>query len=366
MSSSLNIAQVLPPRGSSWGELGYDTLRRGVGGRETAVLKLAEQWALAGHKVTCFVPRQTSARYLMGDGEVQLVPQEAALHVLAASIFDAVVAWECPRYLGAVPEGTLRIVGMQVAHLIEDFDPSVVDRYVCLSPWAADFLAEQSNIDRNMIDTVPNGISLERFQVDFQAPEHPRCVYTSSPDRGLHHMMRLWPTLNRQLFGGAGEFVVGYGARRWMNSNVRWSHNLQADVVAQLEEGFKQTGVTDAGLLGQDELAKLQLGATLMTYSCDTMQPTETGCITVCEGFAARLPVVTTACDCLESEYRDVTEMIDLPFDDQAFIDACGRALEPTRRKELQDTAYEFVKERTWEKTSRAWMDVLAGQTVTS
>lgn len=366
MSRSLSIAQVLPPGGSSWGDLGYDTLARGVGGRETAVLKLAEQWAKQGHRVTCFVPRKNSERFVFGDGEVQLLPQEAAVHVLAATIFDAVVAWECPRYFAAVPASTLKVVGMQVAHLTEEFDDSVVDRYVCLSPWAADFLADQAEIPRSKIDTVPNGISLERFDVPFPEVEHPRCVYTSSPDRGLHHMMRLWPELNRQLFGGGGEFVVGYGARRWMESNVRWTHNVQADVVAQLEEGFKQHGVTDAGLLGQDALARLQLGATLMTYTCDTMQPTETGCITVCEGFAARLPVVTTACDCLESEYRDVTEMIDLPFDDQAYIDACGRALEPAHRRELQDKAYEFVKERTWEKTSRAWMDVLAGQTVTS
>jgi hypothetical protein len=49
------IAQVLRA-GSQWGSVTPNTLnQKGLGGRETAIIKLAEQWALEGHEVHSFV-----------------------------------------------------------------------------------------------------------------------------------------------------------------------------------------------------------------------------------------------------------------------------------------------------------------------
>lgn len=365
----MEIAQILPPGTAGWGDVGLDSLTKGIGGRETAVLQLGLKWAEAGHSVTCFVPRKDTwdAKGLgpLG-GTLRLVPQAAAPSVLAAWTFDAVVAWEVPEYLAGIRDDAFRVVGMQVAHL-QEHDQGVVDRYVALSPWAADFLADQAQIDRARIDCVPNGVDLGRFEgVRHTSLEErlrsPKVIYSSSPDRGLHHLLRLWPRLRREVLGPNSSLLVGYGATRWTSGPTKWSHNVQADVAAEIERGLKQEGVVDLGLVGQGELAELQASSLLMTYTCDTMQPTETGCITVTEALAAELPAVITDCDCLGSEYGDVTECVPLGlgFDDDAYVRAVTRVLATEGRyDELRRLGRTRAEERSWEKTSEQWLSIL-------
>src|SRR3954463_9032858 len=52
----LRIAQVLS--NCPWGDVTPAAMNRGLGGRETALINLSEQWADMGHEVINFVPTE--------------------------------------------------------------------------------------------------------------------------------------------------------------------------------------------------------------------------------------------------------------------------------------------------------------------
>jgi len=57
----VKIAQYLAD--SPWGDVTPETLDQGMGGRETAVVQLAEHWADMGHEVTTFAPVSKVTKY---------------------------------------------------------------------------------------------------------------------------------------------------------------------------------------------------------------------------------------------------------------------------------------------------------------
>lgn len=367
----LRIAQVLSPNiGSTWGEITPETINRGLGGRETALINLAKEWAYQGHEVFNFVPVQKKQQHLYpGNKIVHYIPQSATKAVLSTIPFDVVISWEEPAVFSwpdVVETVPVKLVGMQVAHLWmpEDVEPNV-DGYVCLSNWAKNFLHDfsDSGIALDKIEVVPNGVNLERYQsLSYLTNDLRRqgneFFYSSSPDRGLHHLLRIWPRVRNEIRKDA-LLRVGYGATRW-TKEFKWSHHMHGEAALQVEIGLKQQGVIDVGLVGQFDLAKIQAKSALLPYTCDTMSPTETGCITVVEAMAAWCPVVTTDCDCLGEEYSSVAKIVPLPFDDDTFLEAMSEVLnDKDIYEDLVLKGHKMAEARSWKNTSQQWMKII-------
>ena len=68
-----------------------------------------------------------------------------------------------------------------------------------------------------------------------------------------------------------------------------------------------------------------------------------------------RLPVVTTDCDCLGSEFEGYAIMSRLPLDYDDYIRSVEGALDSGQQ--LRDTAQWFAEERAWPKIARAWIN---------
>jgi glycosyltransferase involved in cell wall biosynthesis len=366
----LRIAQVLSPNiGSSWGEITPETLNKGLGGRETAVINLSKEWALQGHEVYNFVPIERTQHYWYGKYTVHYVNQAATKAVLSTVPFDVIISWEEPAVFSwpeVVESVPVKLIGMQVAHLWipENIEPNV-DGYVCLSDWARRFLNDfsDSGIPLDKIHIIPNGVNLERYRTfPYQDPDLRRLgkefFYSSSPDRGLHHLLRIWPRVRNEIRKDA-ILRVGYGATRW-TKEFKWSHHMHGEAALQVDVGLRQRGVIDIGLVGQFDLAKIQSKAIMLPYTCDTMSPTETGCITVVEAMAAHCPVVTTDCDCLGEEYGEAAKIVPLPFDDDKFLEAMSEVLnDKDIYEELTLKGYKVAEERTWQRTSMQWMELI-------
>jgi len=136
----MKIAQVI--NSNSWGDIGPDSFKKGIGGREGALVRLASEWASLGHEVTNFVstggsqrfpaspprpmghprnPDATPAFYApWSKGFHEYVPTNLAKPMLRAFPYDAVVAWECPSVYNdeqIQEQQKVRFVHMQVAHL---------------------------------------------------------------------------------------------------------------------------------------------------------------------------------------------------------------------------------------------------------
>jgi hypothetical protein len=224
----MRIAQVI--QSSSWGEISPEAFDRGIGGREGAFVRLAKEWASSGHDVTCFVHTNKAKRFKEGGlrykdevvGETgfhEYIPISLAQPMLASFPYDAVVAWECPSVFGMdeiLEKQNVRLVHMQVAHL-SDAEMVAANQYatgvVALSEWAKKFLVH-SGLENPNLYVRPNGVNIEDypFKEAMKSRRNPAFVYSSSPDRGLWHLLKMWPEIMK--YNKRSRLFVAYGVNR--------------------------------------------------------------------------------------------------------------------------------------------------------
>jgi glycosyltransferase involved in cell wall biosynthesis len=400
----MKIAQVI--QSDSWGDISPKAFERGIGGREGALVRLATEWARMGHEVTNFVPIDKSQRYegsISGDltisdklhqkqleefknrkgtfrppdatpslfhpalprGFHEYVPAKLAKHMLRAFPYDAVVAWECPSVFAdddIVAKQKVRLVHMQVAHLD---DHENAERYstgvVALSEWARDFLLHSGLEMSDKMYVRPNGVDLWSFPrekaIKKVNSKNPSFVYSSSPDRGLWHLLKMWPEIRREY--KKANLFVGYGVTGY-TEQIRWAHSRIGEMSTDIEKLMEQPGVVDIGKVGQRELANLQLKASAWLYPCDSIQATETGCITAIENMAAGNFCVMSDADCLESEFESVAQIEPLPFFTGPYLDDLDDFFSAPKdeQKETIERARDFAEQRDWAKIAPTWIEL--------
>lgn len=372
----MRIAQVL--QSGSWGDVTPAAFERGIGGREGAMLRLAREWAKMGHDVTCFVPTSRAERHeepVMFSagwhaGFHEYVPVDLAPQMLRSFSYDAVVSWEMPEVFAdreICEAQPVRVVEMQVAHVNPYTSRYLVNAsaVAVLSEWHGEFtLHDNPAVRPEQIRVMPNGVDLSLYPWtpvgkdphEAKRTGRKRFHYTSSPDRGLWHLLRMWPAVMAKY--PEAELRVGYGATRW-TSEAKWQHNRVGEMATEIEILLKQPGVRDVGQVGQRELAMMQRSSTAWLYPCDTIQPTETGCITAIEAGAAGAPMFITDCDCMEAEFGHVARVSRLPFDPADFLEGLFEVLEsPALYAEMREAGRRLAEERQWSRIAPRWLEM--------
>src|SRR3990172_9130929 len=103
----VKIANVLIS--NVWGEVGPDSLEKGIGGREGSMIYLSREWARLGHEVTSFVNCERGKRFEeefdvennFGSfstfrGFHEYIPLNMTKGMLNNFPYDVLIAWECP------------------------------------------------------------------------------------------------------------------------------------------------------------------------------------------------------------------------------------------------------------------------------
>lgn len=357
-----------------WGEVSPEALERGIGGREGAMIYLSREWARLGHEVTNFVNVEESSRFEefnhseipISHGYHEYVPLNLTKPMLGNFPWDVAIAWECPsvfedpRIFNNIK---LKICEMQVCHfsLPEKIAAGNLCDYVAaLSQWHKEFLMHQGlDMDDDEVVVFPNGVDITRYDKEFYGRDFdndPQFVYSSSPDRGLWHILEIWPELRKEF--PKATLKVGYGAQDWIDFN-KWSHGRQGEMAVEIQRLMKQPGITDIGKIGQGELAKLQYESDAWLYPLDAMNATESGCITAVENAAAGNPIITTDCDCMASEFGRVGRIVEMPFDPDAYLSAVIDVLTDEEYYEsMQRKGRKFAEGRDWSKIAPEWINL--------
>lgn len=386
----MRIAQIL--LSNVWGEVGPSALERGIGGREGALLYLSREWAKLGHEVTNFVDVEQGQRFyenwdfiyhhearptlgneipgidtpLLNKGFHEYVPLNLSKHMLAHFPWDVAIAWECPSIFEEKQireQVKLRIAEMQVCH----FPPGQMQaaeeycQYVAaLSDWHGDFLRFSGlNKPRHTVVTLPNGVDITKYPKDEyhkgrDFSSAPLFVYSSSPDRGLWQLLQSWKYIRKDF--PSAELLVAYGAKDWVEIN-KWSHGRAGEMAVEIQKLMRQRGVKDIGKIGQSELAKFQLKATAWLYPLDSINATESGCITAVENAAAGNPIITTNCDCMEEEFGAIGRIVRLPFDPEEYAEIVKTVLiDEDYYLLLQERGREFAEKRDWRLIAPEWI----------
>ena len=374
----MKIANVLIS--DSWGEVTPEAFNRGIGGREGALIYLSREWARHGHDVSSFVNVEKGKRFNEGRndnlqmGYHEYLPLNLTKPILANFDFDVTVAWECPTVFEderVRERAGLKITEMQVAHLSGKEEIALeehCDVLAVLSQWAGDLLLHSGiNFPEDQVRVFPNGVDISRYPLEVvqakynkQITDAPKFVYSSSPDRGLWQLLESWPYIRKEF--PKAELLVCYGLRKWVD-HLKWAHNRAGEMAVQIDRLIKQPGVKDLGKIGQDVLAKLQLEADAWLYPLDSIQSTETGCITAVENAAAGNPIITTNCDCMEEEFGKVGTIVKLPFDPEKFATEAIKVLRDEDFMNYQrEAGREFAEKRDWRLISEQWLQFFNDQ----
>lgn len=281
-----------------------------IAGGETYLLETSFGLELAGHDVTVY-----STLFKRGKHRgVKFLPFEDYIHARAeGNPVDVVVSHLDPGPLCAAPATAARIFAQQCNDFL--FPPewsNHCDAVVAASSNHAQFLATLGTRGVQCFsgpyEVVHNGCHLERYPSlsDLVPPQKraPIVAYWSSPDRGLHHLLRAWPFVLRER--PDARLRVHYELDRLLNRRFEGYSQGEArvfdlrDAVASVRN---MPSVEFTGMLSKSKLIQCQLETRVFAYPLDPTQYTEGFGGSVAEAAAAGVLPLIRGVDAFPSVY---------------------------------------------------------------
>lgn len=257
---------------------------KGIGGSETAVVEVMSRIQKAGWDVTVFNTTGNAEGYYDG---VLYTNWDRWRPQMKSDMF---VAWRTPLLGREQSMSKERWLWLHDLNMHDDFTPEIAsgfDKVLGVSEFHRDHLKMVYPFIRN-VDYVPNGINLERFAKLPERKKRFRCIWASSPDRGLDNLFSMWRVIVG--FEPAAELHIFYG---WDNLDkmVAMGRVELGDYKRAILKMGKLPGIHWRGKVGQKELAEEMLDADLWLYPTRFI---ETFAITALEAMAADLKIVTS------------------------------------------------------------------------
>ncbi len=174
-------------------------LERGLTGSEEAFFRYAAELARLGHQVHVCC-KMHGAESIKHEG-IRYWPDDCSEQALHPSVgMDAVVSWMSPdacAFAAANFPHAFRLYTEQCSdHGNTPYEwQKFVDAFGTLSGSHARHMRPQSSVPPERCVVVPNGVDIEEFKSGTKVQG--RCVWASSHDRGLHHLLAAWPAVKR-------------------------------------------------------------------------------------------------------------------------------------------------------------------------
>ena len=267
--------------------------RTGLGGSETALVRVAAALAARGHQVTVYADTF--------EGVVDGVAYRPCERWDPGDPVDAVVVSRLPEMFDHEIAAPIRVLWCHDA-FYDGLTPERAGRMtsvVVLSDWQRDLFARRYPSVAGKLRIVRNGIRL--YDDDGRglyegerafAERAPRCIYSSLPSRGLDVLLEVWPEIRRRV--PEAELDVYYGWEVYdqiaERSHLMRGYKVLLDHLLE-RAGGEAGGVFMRGRVSQPELHAAMARARVWSYP--TVAP-ETSCIGAMEARAAGLAIVTS------------------------------------------------------------------------
>jgi glycosyltransferase involved in cell wall biosynthesis/tetratricopeptide (TPR) repeat protein len=335
----------------------------GVGGAETATVRMAEELAKRGSQVVVFADCEgREGRF--GDVEWVHYPRfESFASITCADVF---VASRFAEILRMPVRTNRRYLWLHDVHAInakEGEQDLVRNAYpdlnaiLCLSPWHRDFAAGYHGIGTEKIVVTRNGIDPERFRFAPPRRRH-RFIYSSSPDRGLDVLLEIFPRIRAAL--GDAELHVFYGFDVWERSLADAPKPVEAAHAAWIRERIRQPGVVFHGRVGQRRLARELARSDVWLYPTNFL---ETYCITALEAQMAGVACICTDLAGLKTTVGERGILLEgSPYSEEYRDRAVAATLElladRPRRNRMTRAARAWAASQSWAAVAGEWIDM--------
>jgi glycosyltransferase involved in cell wall biosynthesis len=336
-----------------------DIETKGLGGSETAAVKLAHALSELGWVVTVYgdVEQGCHSQVIFRHHETfdPLTPRDVLISSRLPELFDRPVnarkklLWAHDTDFG---NRLTRERGSQIDHVL------------ALSGWHAQNLADLYPSIASRIVQIRNGVDLEHYTANGTVPKREkRVVYASSPDRGLDLLLELWPQIRKRVKGATLEFAYAP-----VYFEIAEKDPVVGAHAQRIEQLSKQPGVTSLGSLSQPDVAKLLRSS--LVWACPSYNTPhqvpfmETSCIGAMEAQAAGCHVVASNWGALPETVR-VGALIDAEPKSEAwnrcFVEAIVRGLtDETVQKDAQLAGPKAVAGLGWDGVALQLTELLS------
>jgi tetratricopeptide (TPR) repeat protein len=341
---------------------GPDTLDKGMGGSEEAIVYLAREMAKQGWKVMVFNDREDE--YIDGEGTTAAVRYKPWTMFNPNDTFDVIVAWRTPAFFNGMDiKARLKCIDLHDAPTGHASISHTSIENVDLFFFKSKFQTTYAKVPPEKVIIAPNGIVPQQFVFDTATelaayPRNPhKVIYASSADRGLDVLCDLWPKVKEAV--PDAELVWAYG---W-NTFDSFHHNNPERMKWKWQTVRKMqlAGIKDLGRLSHEDLAKemLSCGAWAYPTSFD-----EISCITAMKAQAAGL-------DCITSGFAALQETVFKTESEISHIDTKPKELENftqrlinTLKNPLSDNerallAHNALEAYNWAHVAELWSAAL-------
>lgn len=346
-SAGKRVTIAAPGTLEDWSPISYRD--GGLGGSETAVVRVSEELAKLGHDVTVYASTDRPGyhnwvRYRTGD----------RFHPAVKS--DLFIAWRAPELIDANPNASVKVLWMHDTDAGDRLTPeraAAFDKIIVLSEWHKEFMkSTYPFLHDEQLLVIPNGVDLERFTQEIER-QPKRVVYSSSPDRGLDILLNgIWSRVIQEV--PDAELHVYYGWDSYDAAMARFPQlrELKGKIAELLTNS---RNVTQHGRLPQDQLAKEFLKSDIWLYP--TYFP-ETYCITAVEAqLAGCIPVTNQLAALKETCRSGIFINGDVKSDEvqKAYADATIKLLKDQDREKLREGIKKNAPQATWSDVAQIW-----------
>lgn len=308
----------------------------GMGASEKTIVDLAARWASMGGQVHVFGPVNEEevhrgVTYLARE-KVRHVDPEVPIVVsrspAATNTIDALVRVK------------RKFLWLQDA-AYPDLSPitaAAYEKIVVLTQWHEDMMAKRHHVPREKMVQINNFLNEEMFDVRDPPTREPfHFIYSSSPDRGLMTLLKMWPEILERWPKATLDIFYGWeGAQKLAWINPTWT-SIYRDMRAEYDGLVRQPGVRAIGRVSPSRLAREMMRASVWAY------PThfgETGCATSFEVQAAGcVPVCTPYAGLAETAASKWTQFIPIPRTEEGWVGG-----KPANEAEAEERQHDYTQ----------------------
>lgn len=226
--------------GSGFEEWGPESLMKGLGGSESAVIYLSREIQKLGYQVTVYGDPGDEVE----DQGVKYLPYYA---FNPQDKFNVFVSWRIPQLVDMNLNAKLKLVWLHDIANPADFTEErlrKIDKIICLSDWHRKNL---SNVPDDKFAIIGNGIPIENIS---SVRKPTKLIYSSSYDRGLEHLLKMWSDIRKDV--PEAELTICYG---WdMFDKVVGNNVTMLEWKKVMEELMNQPGINHKGRISHQDL----------------------------------------------------------------------------------------------------------------
>lgn len=331
----------------------------GLGGSETAVVRMAREFRNAGHPVFVYGPVNgvwdgvfyTHAKHFNADGPAGGAPALLFVSSRIPELFDvkinAATKWLWAHDANFQNGGIDRLTPERAKE---------INSILVLSEWQKREFATLYPFAKKQLVVTANGIDANRFDGLENIERHPhRFVWSSSFDRGLERVLTMWPEIKAAWDDAELHIFYGWDTAKklgWMQDPVF------AEFVDRLNALMDQDGVVYHGMTPQSDLPKQFAAAGFWLYPTSF---TETYCITAVEVQACGVIPVTSNVGALPERMMKDWPTFSDEDDDDVYITRLMQC-DPARHEEARAALRENALKNTWARVHEQWQKLLGSQ----